>query len=266
MFQFMEKFYKGGKLVMRSMKNLLGFSVNGRIDALGEIHDLFLDDFEWVVRYLVVDTGSWLARRKILISPYSVNRIDNEENKIQTSLDYERIKDSPHIDTDRPISRQKEVELANYYQWPYYWEPGKFPGFGPEGVAAYPLEELGREIEPGKKSPAEREDTNLRSLREVRGYDLHSRDGDFGRLSDFLFTEENWKILYIVVDTGNFLSVRQVVVSPEWIEQISWDEARIYIDLSKESIANSPEFEPEEYLDRAYEERLYDHYQKKKYW
>ncbi len=39
---------------------------------VGKVPDLYFDDQQWVVRYLVVNSGSWLMNRAVLISPISI--------------------------------------------------------------------------------------------------------------------------------------------------------------------------------------------------
>lgn len=71
----------------------------------------------------------------MLISPISLGNVDAEQKQVSVNLTREQIKNSPDIDTHKPISRQHETVLYNYYGYPYYWS-------GPYlwGAAVYPAE------------------------------------------------------------------------------------------------------------------------------
>ena len=98
------------------------------------------------------------------------------------------------------------------------------------------------------------------------GYYIHATDGDLGHVEDFLVDAETWAIRYCIVDTRNWLPGRKVLVSPEWIQRVSWEESKVYVDLSKRHIEDAPEFDPSVPLGREHEERLYTHLGRAKYW
>ena len=110
------------------------------------------------------------------------------------------------------------------------------------------------------------DDPNLRSTDTVTGYTFQAPDGEIGHVQDFIVDDETWAIRYVVVDTHNWLSGKKVLVFPAWINRVSWDKSKVFVDLSRESIKNCPAFDPEKPVTRAYEERLFDHYGRAKYW
>lgn len=55
--------------MLRSMNDLENYTIRATDGTIGHVTDFYFDDERWVIRYLVVDTGSWLASRKVLISP-----------------------------------------------------------------------------------------------------------------------------------------------------------------------------------------------------
>lgn len=109
-------------------------------------------------------------------------------------------------------------------------------------------------------------DSHLRSTKEVTSYYIEASDGDIGHVEDFLIEDESWTIRYIVVDTRNWWPGKKVLVSPEWIEQVSWTDSRVRVDVSRDTIKNCPEYDPSTPLSRDYENRLYRHYGRSKYW
>jgi hypothetical protein len=80
-----------------------------------------------------VDTGGWLSYRKVLISPFAIGHPDWTEKTLPVSITKEQVKNSPGVDTDKPVSRQHEMEYLAYYGYPDYWG-----GTGLWGAYAYP--------------------------------------------------------------------------------------------------------------------------------
>ena len=62
--------------MLRAVNDLIGCSIGARDGAIGKVDDLYFDDERWTVRYLVVDTSGWLAGRRVLVSPRSVQGVD----------------------------------------------------------------------------------------------------------------------------------------------------------------------------------------------
>ena len=68
------------------------------------MQDFYFDDDAWVIRYFVVDAGSWLSSRKVSISPISVYHPEWNERTLPVSITKEQVKNSPDIDTDKPVA------------------------------------------------------------------------------------------------------------------------------------------------------------------
>ena len=109
-------------------------------------------------------------------------------------------------------------------------------------------------------------DLPLRSSQSVIGAYIQARDGDIGHVEDFIVDDETWVIQYLVVDTRNWLPGKKVLIAPAWIEEIEWPDGKVYIDLNRETIKRSPAYDPSVSLERSYEEKLYDYYDRRKYW
>jgi uncharacterized protein YrrD len=252
--------------MLQTAGQLKGVTIEAMDGDIGSVQDLYFDDHTWTVRYLVVDTGTWLPGRQVLISPFAFQPVPGA-SRLRTSLTKEQVSDSPSVDSDRPVDRQREIAFSQYYGYPYYWD-------GPYrwGELAYPVlpaapqpSDVEREIEQIARE-RENADPHLRSARDVMGYYIHATDGDIGHVEDFLLDDESWAIRYIIVDTRNWLPGRKVLVSPEWIRSVSWEESKVHVDLSKRHIEAAPEFDPSVPLAREHEERLYTHHGRAKYW
>ena len=265
-------------MLWRFEGELRGYSLRATDGEIGTVKDLYFDDAHWTVRYVIVDTGGWLTGRQVLISPYVLGEPDADCRELPVSLTRAKVKDSPGIEEDRPVSRQHETMLRDYYDWPAYWAaPGwvgaaptmggaYMPGFGGVPTMQRPRSRVEEEVEDRLIYQQEHADPNLRSAQEVGGYRIEATDGAIGHVEDFLIDASGWEVRYLIVDTRNWLPGRKVIVSPGWVKEISWDENRVYLDLSREEVQNSPEYSADARIDRAYEERLWMHYRRAPYW
>src|SRR3954463_5112748 len=75
-----------GRFMLRHAKELEKFELRARDGKIGQVQDFFFDDRQWTVRYLVVDTGTWLDSRKVLISPTAVSRAEWDEQLLVVNL------------------------------------------------------------------------------------------------------------------------------------------------------------------------------------
>lgn len=245
--------------MLRTINSLSGYTILATDGEIGRVDTFFFDDVKWTVRYIVVETGDWLYSRKVLISPVALEQPDWETKKFPANLTRKQVKNSPDIDVDKPISRQKQAQLYMYYEWPGYIYP-TFPALVPPPVG---IPETEKEEQSSQK---EEGDPHLRSTKEVIGYHIQAIDDEVGHVEDFLVDDEVWIIRYMMVDTRNWLPGRKVLIVPEWIRQIQWAASKVSVDLSKDAIKNSPEFDLHSPIDRKYEELLYNHYARPKYW
>lgn len=257
--------------MLRKFSNLKGLKVEGKDDELGKIKDFYFDQDYFILRYLVVDTGSWLKSRKTLISTAALENIDYQTKKLRVNLNTEALKDAPSLKKNKPVSQIKEQNLAEYFNWPMYWVPpySNSPGVSTDNVMRGKIPSFNNLTEEEKEIKSREQESNLRSFDEIKGYHIKAKDKEFGNLEDLFVDEENWLIRYLLIDTCNFLPCKNVLLSPEWIKNINWREKNISIDKTKEQIKNAPEYKEEktEYLvHRDYEKDLYDHYNEEKYW
>jgi uncharacterized protein YrrD len=238
------------------MRRLFGYQLTATDGLLGKADDFYFDDYTWTIRYMVADTGTWLPGRQVLISPQSVGEADWAAGILPVSLTMKQVEESPSIGADLPVSRQQEVELAEYFRWAPYWGAPVGPGV-PVPVPRRKPDEDSEET-PG--------DPHLRSVHEVIGYHIQAVDQKIGHVEDFIVDTDAWAIRYMVVDTRNWLPGRKVLVSPGWVESVNWEEKRVHASLTGDAIRNSPEFDPGEPVNRKYESHLYDYYGRPKYW
>ena len=255
--------------MLHNLTDLKGAAINATDGEIGEIEDFYFDDDHWTIRYLVVSTGTWLAGRRVLISPISVGRANLSSRKIDVNLSKKQIENSPGIDSDKPVSRQYETSYLNYYGYPYYW--GGPYVWGPAAVpAAMPPPIPSRtqdEIQEMQRRERESSDPHLHSADEVIGrYYIEATDGDIGHVEEFLIDDESWSVRYMVVDTVNWWPGKKVLVAPPWIERVSWNDSKVYVNLSRDNIKQAPEFDRSQPLSRDYENNLHRYYGRAPYW
>ena len=246
--------------MLHKAKTLNGYSIqNSHDENIGKVKDTYFDDHHWTVRYLVVSTGTWLSSRQVLLSPYALLTVNDEQKHIVANLTKKQIEGSPSLDTDKPVSRQFEDSYYGYYGWPVYWG-------GPYSWGASPNFERNRDKRGHFVKGEKAWDHHLRSTQDVSGYDIQASDGEIGHVADFIIDDDTWAIRYLVVATKNWWPGKKVLVSPQWIQRISWPESKVFVNLSRETIKASPEFTEESLLNRDYEISLYGHYNRAGYW
>jgi len=249
----------------RNIKMLVGFSLKETDGEIGKIEDFYFDDISWKIRYLVVKTGNWFTDHKVLISPKSLQKPDWENKEFSVNLTKEQIKNSPDIDTDKPVSRQQEEQLYGYYPWGTYW--GNDPDEHGAGIfGAMPSELYNSEVENATDGNVavekENNDQHLRSTDNVTGYKIHATDGEIGKVVDYIIDDTTWKIKFLIVETGTWLNSRKVLLSTQWIREVNWDNSIVIVGVSLTEVQNSPEFDIDQILNESYVGSLYDYYGK----
>lgn len=240
----------------KSLKGNILESLDGEI---GKVIEFYFDDNHWTIRYMVADTGNWLTGKQVLISPYALEPPFHSDQHITVDLTKKQIEESPALDTDKPVSRQFEMDYSDYYGWPMYWG-------GPYMWGAYPDLVRDRNQWNTHRENTKSWDPHLCSTDAVRGNRVQASDGQIGHIEDFIIDSENWSIRYLIVDTQNWWPGKKVLIAPQWINNVSWEEGKVFVTLHRETIQQAPEFDGELPISRDYEERLHQHYQRRGYW
>ncbi len=252
--------------MLTNVKHLKGLVVRATDGEIGTVDQLYFDDETWGIRYLAVETGSWLDGRQVLISPFSVVDTDWRVRRLDVALTKKQVEGSPDINTDRPVSRQHEAAYLGYFGYPYYWGgpfmwgPELCPGGMPIIPPAVAYEALADRIR------SESTDSHLRSTQAVKGYQIEAADGEIGHVQGFVVDDEDWAIRYMEVATRDWWPGKKVLVSPAWIKRVSWTDSTVYVGLSRDAIQKGPEYDESAPITREYEDLLYDHYGRPPYW
>jgi uncharacterized protein YrrD len=110
------------------------------------------------------------------------------------------------------------------------------------------------------------DNANLRKVEEVIGCRIEGTDDELGKVQDFIVDDATWAVRYIVVDTGNWWSGKSVILASHWIDKIDEKQGEVFVNLPREMIRNSPEWKPDQPVNREYEARLFDYYGRPTYW
>lgn len=245
--------------MLRSVKKLEGFSVGATDGEIGKVSEFYFDDLTWTIRYMVVKTGGWLTERKVLISPEALLGPDWDEQVLPVNLTKDQVKNSPDINTDKPVSKQEEESLFAYYPWQNYYDAGFFGGTGIiNTMPPFPI--TGKNVSNQDDIEKKHDDSHLRSTDDVKGYTIHAVDGAIGDVSDFLIDEASWKIRFVVVDTGDWLPGKKVLLSPQWIKGVDWAMEEVTVNVNKKAVQDSPEYDTSKLPDSAYHDQIHEHY------
>jgi uncharacterized protein YrrD len=185
--------------MQQNLAHLINWALDATDGGIGTVEDFYFDDQTWAVKYLVVKTGGWLSGRKVLISPTVVIGKSWDLGLFPVSITKEQVRNSPDINTDKPVSRQHEAEGAT----------------------------------------SAREDFHLRSAQQVGGYHIHANDGDIGHVVDFIFDDQNWQISHLLIDTHNWVGGEKIILAVHHIREIQWQNSKVVVDLSIDGIKNS---------------------------
>jgi PRC-barrel domain len=205
--------------MLYDLKALLGSPVHAADGETGRIRDFLFDDQSWKIRYIILDVGNWLKRRDVVLPVSAFEPPDWVAKTCRVRLTRDQVRESPDVDTEKPVSRQQEIAMREYFGKLACWVEAEF------GLASIPA---------GVRYPVpEGEDPHLRSARHMVGYDVRAADGDFGRLDGFIMDEASWHFGYLEVIALGWLQHRVVVVPTAWVNRVSWAEFRVYLNRTR---------------------------------
>jgi hypothetical protein len=252
--------------MLRSMKALRGYRVRATDAMAGSVRDFLFDDGAWIVRYMVVDTGSrWLTGPQALVAARFLGAPEWDAGVVPVRMTRAELTGAGPSLMKKPADRKRELEPHGAHARRSRKATGPKGGPAKRSTRAPSTPRGDDSVPPGQpeEDPCE---LGLRSGREVIGYRIDAVDGYAGRVRDFVFDDETWLIRYMVVDTGRWLPGRKVLVVPLWIESMTWAGRTARVGLHRKVIAASREFLPSAPVNREYEVRLYDYYGRPKRW
>jgi hypothetical protein len=242
--------------MLNSLTKLKEYSISATDGVIGRISDLYFDNAEWTVRYVVVETGDRFSSRKVLILPNSIKSLDAEQRVLTVSVSRAEVLASPVIDTNRPVSRQHEIRLLAHYRYPRYWERGglarlgsyppavssnlSFRGTSPEHrQESIDLAYLGA-LDAYKRHTYD--DAHLGSCSALLYRLVHATDGDIGRTQDVLIDGATWTIPHLVLNTGHWWKGHRVLLDPKFILASRGTERRLAVNRTRAFLKEAPPY------------------------
>lgn len=223
--------------MLRSIKQLYGNKLGASDGDLGQVKDFYFDDQNWAIRYLVADTGRWLPKRQVLLSPYSLGRLDQHDQVLHVNLTRKQIEASPSIDLHKPVSRQYEEEYLRYFGWPYYWQGEQLWGLNGLPVLEASANRSPRQPPSPSTVASGRAEVLLRSTQAVTGYQVRTRAaGVIGSVCDFMIDAGSWAIGQLVIRTGHRFSGKEILIPTKDVDRISYEESSVFATLTAEPI------------------------------
>lgn len=107
---------------LRSTDEVTGYRIHAKDHDIGHVEDFIVDDVDWHIRYLVIDTGHWFTGKKVLLSPPWIVQIDWAENRVTVDLPRDTIEQAPEYNGFSSIDRDYEGRLFRHYKQQPYWE------------------------------------------------------------------------------------------------------------------------------------------------
>jgi hypothetical protein len=209
--------------MLHTLSDLMGYSAHATDGEIGSVRNFLFDDITWEIRYLVVDVGRWLEHRNVVLAISTVEKPNRENKTFNVHLTKEQVRVSPDVDAEKPVSRQQEIAMEEY--------------FGKLATWVHRNLDWGAPIPTGRKYPVHsKEDPHLRSARNMFGYEIRGTDGEIGRLEGFITDDASWHIGYLDVKAGRWLLDRSVLIPTRWIESVSWDNCRVNLHHSRSGL------------------------------
>src|ERR1700689_172293 len=106
----------------------------------------------------------------------------------------------------------------------------------------------------------------LRNASAITDYAIAASDGRLGTVSDFLFDDVGWAIRWLVVDTGNWLSGRKVLLPRSALGQPDPAAGHFPVKLTMQQVKDSPDVDMDQPVSRQIEAHVYSYYGWDPYW
>jgi hypothetical protein len=103
---------------LRSAEEVIGYHLQATDGPIGHVENALIDDVDWRIHYLIVDTRNWWPGKRVLMSPFAVQGISWSTREIRVSVTRDQVKASPEWDPLAIIDTLYEKQLHSHYGWP----------------------------------------------------------------------------------------------------------------------------------------------------
>lgn len=202
-------------------KKLKGFTLQGLDGEIGTVEEIYIDDHLWTICYLVADTRDWLSGRKVLISRHFLMSVSDEKRQIAVDLARSQIEGYPSSTNSTLDLRQfldsncGSYGCRMYLGSRYMWIPHPYIPDGRQQPGAFDTQRRAGE-------------SHSRCTHDWSAHRIQAADREMGLFEDFVIDEETWNVRYLIIDTPIWWPGNQVLLAPQWIEHVSWNESKVF--------------------------------------
>ncbi|PWT95064.1 MAG: hypothetical protein C5B55_01720 [Blastocatellia bacterium] len=246
------------KKMLRQIRQLGTYRLHATDGDIGHLEQFYFDDRDWKIRYFVLDIGTWLHGKKVLMSPSAIIDVDASTKTINAAFSKQQVQESDDVRMHKPEGLEQPHDYSVYFGWPYYLGLNAFndPHSGSIPDSAHDSEKS----KTSEQSFRPAYDEHLRSSKVVSRYHVMAVDGEIGQIEDGIVDDETWTIQYLVSTVRNRWSSKKVLLPTEWILWVNAAEQNVYVSLKRTKIITAPAFDPEKPLTHDFEIALHDHY------
>jgi hypothetical protein len=249
--------FGGAEKMLRQIRELGTYRLHATDGDIGHLEQFYFDDRDWKITYFVVDIGTWLHGKKVLMRPSAIIGVDARTKTINAAFTKQEVKDSEDVGMHKPEGLEQPHDYSLYLGWAYYLGLNAFNDSDRELVGrAHDLEKN----KTSEHSFRQAYDEHLRSSKLVSRYHVMAVDGEIGQIEDGIVDDHTWTIQYVVSTARNWWSSKKVLLPTEWILWVSAAESNVYVSLTRNNIATAPAVDPEKPLTRDLEIALNNHY------
>ncbi len=220
------------------IRDILGRRLAATDGEIGTIGDVLFDENTWVARFLVAATGTWLADRQVLFSPFALGPITSTRlglpgPVITVGLSRADIEGGPFVAPDQAITQDQEFIFHRHYGWPFH----------PSGGSTW--DAVGSVTEP--------DDVDLRraagssAIQEQRrgvakqllGFVVVTPQGVAGTVKSLLIDAETWKIDELVLEMGQWYARKAIRLRTADINHINTALKTIETSVSRNTLRST---------------------------
>jgi hypothetical protein len=264
--------------MLRQLNDAMGYVLAASDGDIGRCVDFLIDDGPctckgeqvWAVRYMIADTGRWLADRKVLVSPTFLGEADWRKQRLEVKLTRDVIRDAPFLENEQSVSRRYEAAWHRHHGLPDYWKGTLLtvPTIEPEVLQTVEYACADR-LDASRLEAEELDRSAIRSAAEIVGCSVRSADGPLGTVADAILDDRFWVLRFLAVEPGQWMPAPQEFVPQQRLkhmapvnrlQSIDWDAREFRIDLPAKSIQEAPLLNPDDAIDIDFETRLHEHF------
>lgn len=183
------------------------------------IRSVLFDDRSWLIRFLVIDAGTWFGSHRVVVPVEACDLPDWTHKSIAVNLNADQLSKSPGADSVRPVSRQQQIAWSRHFGWPEN---------DPSWLGSSSLDIPGMEFRVHGG-----DDPHLRRALDLISYQTWGASGNLGSLEGFFLRDASWHIEYLLVRATGW-DCREKAISTQSVASISWGQHRVILEPTAE--------------------------------